>query len=554
MHRVEDIFDVWFDSAVASWATLRYPGEKEAFDQLWPADFIAEGQDQTRGWFYSQLGASTIAFDCSPYKSVLMHGFALDADGRKMSKSLGNVVTPEEVVAAQGVDVLRLYVLSASAPWDDLKFNWEGIRTVNRTMNIFWNVYRFPLPYMILDNWKPCNKSGHWDDTYVKEHVTRMPDEDRWIISRINSLGLQINEAVGECQLHKVTRGLMSFILDDLSRWYVQLVRPRLWLEEESEEKQYAYETMYYVMRQLVTLLAPFTPHITEAMYDNIRLPKDPVSVHMLPWFTSDPGLVDTGIESRMSIVQSFDEAQANARQSGKRKLRWPVSECVIATTSPETRAAIEQLNALCCDRANSKRVRVVDGGYDRISWKAEPVMKALGPVFGRDAPKVKELILSADGNKVRETTLAGKKYTLVAGDDRFEIGSDHVTFVEGLPESVFSAPMQDATVYVDTALTQELEAEGNAREVIRRVQEMRRQLDLNVEDFISAYVIINDPRIHGLVSSQWKEGIMEEVRAKQLTMPGNGAIAPDCRWDLEKDWDIEGLSVRIGISGFHDQ
>ena len=147
---------------------------------------------------------------------------------------------------------------------------------------------------------------------------------------------------------------------------------------------------------------------------------------------------------------------------------------------------------------ANAKRVRVVEGAYDRISWKAEPVMKALGPGFGRDAPKVKELILAADGNRVRETVLAGKMYTLVSGDDRFEIGSDHVTFVEGLPESVFSAPMQDATVYVDTALTPELEAEGNAREVIRRIQEMRRQLDLNVEDFISAYVIINDSRIHG--------------------------------------------------------
>ena len=233
---------------------------------------------------------------------------------------------------------------------------------------------------------------------------------------------------------------------------------------------------MYYVYAALVTLLAPFTPHITEVMYDNIRLPGDPVSVHMLPWFTSDPGLIDSGIESGMSIVQSFDEAQANARQSGKRKLRWPVSECVIATTSPDIRAAIEQLNVLCCDRGNAKRVRVVEGAYDRISWKAEPVMKALGPAFGRDAPKVKELILSADGNRVRETVLAGKMYTLVAGDDCFEIGSDHVTFVEGLPESVFSAPMQDATVYVDTSLTPELEAEGNAREVIRRVQEMRRQ------------------------------------------------------------------------------
>ncbi len=554
MHRVEDIFDVWFDSAVASWATLRYPGQKKAFDQVWPADFIAEGQDQTRGWFYSQLGASTIAFDCSPYRSVLMHGFALDSEGRKMSKSLGNVVTPEEVVASMGVDVLRLYVLSSSAPWDDLKFNWDSIKTVNRTMNIFWNVYRFPLPYMILDHWQPWNQGERWDSTYVARHFAQMPDEDRWIISRINSLAGMIDEAIAECQLHKVTRGLMSFILDDLSRWYVQLVRPRLWLEGEAEEKQFAYETMYYVMRQLVTLLAPFTPHITEVMYDNIRLPGDPVSVHMLPWPVSDPSLTDTLIESRMGIVQSFDEAQANARQSGKRKLRWPVSECVIATTSQDVLAAVEQLNSLCCGRANAKLVRVVEGIYDRISWKAEPVMKALGPGFGRDAPKVKELILAADGNLVRETTLAGRKYTLISGDDHFEIGSEHVTFIEGLPPSVFSAPMQDATVYVDTALTPALEAEGNAREVIRRIQEMRRQLDLKVEDFITSYVVINDPRIAGLVSSQSKERIMEEVRAQELTMVADGVVVPEGRWGLEKDWDIEGLMVRIGISGLHDQ
>ena len=145
MQRVGDIFDVWFDSAVASWATLGFPAKTEEFEKLWPADFITEGQDQTRGWFYSQLGASTIAFGKAPYKSVCMHGFALDAEGKKMSKSLGNVVTPEEVIAKVGVDVLRLYVLSSSAPWDDLKFNWDGVATVNRAVNILWNVYRFPI-------------------------------------------------------------------------------------------------------------------------------------------------------------------------------------------------------------------------------------------------------------------------------------------------------------------------------------------------------------------------------------------------------------------------
>ncbi len=251
MKRVEDIFDVWFDSAVASWATLGFPGKTEEFDALWPADFITEGQDQTRGWFYSQLGASTIAFGRAPYKSVCMHGFALDAEGKKMSKSLGNVVNPEDVIGKVGVDVLRLYVLSSSAPWDDLKFNWEGVGTINRAINILWNVYRFPLPYMILDAFEPKSLTGVWDDTYVRAHIRQMPDEDRFIISRINSVAATVDAATRECQLHRATRELTNFILEDLSRWYVQLVRPRMWLEGESEQKVFAYETMYYVMRRL---------------------------------------------------------------------------------------------------------------------------------------------------------------------------------------------------------------------------------------------------------------------------------------------------------------
>ena len=553
MHRVEDIFDVWFDSAVASWATLRFPGQHEAFDRLWPADFITEGQDQTRGWFYSQLGASTIAFDTAPYKSVLMHGFALDAEGRKMSKSLGNVVTPEEVVEQQGVDVLRLYVLSSSAPWDDLKFNWEGVRTVNRAINIFWNVYRFPMPYMILDRWEPSGGPGGWNGHYIAVHHAEMPNVDRWIISRINSLAFQIETDLGECHLHKVNRALMSFILDDLSRWYIQIIRPRLWLEGDSPEKQQAYETLYYVIRRLVVLLAPFVPHITEVIYRNIRLEGEPESVHMLPWFGGNSDLIEDHLESAMDIVRSFDEAQANARQAGKRKLRWPVSECIVATDSREVMDSVRDLNILYCDRANAKSVRAVQGAYDRISWKAEPVMKALGPAFGKKAPLVKDLITGWDGNLIRKTIAAGGTYTLQSGDEAFEIGAAHVTFTESLPPGIFSAPMQDATVYVDISLTPELEAEGNARELIRRIQEMRRQIDLNVEDFIDVFVRIGDKKVCDLVASQWEEGIMEEVRATSLALMGPDGVSSEGPWGLVKDWDIEGLPVTIGISRASD-
>ena len=557
MKRVEDIFDVWFDSAVASWATLGFPGKTEEFDMLWPADFITEGQDQTRGWFYSQLGVSTIAFGRAPYRSVCMHGFALDADGKKMSKSLGNVVTPEEVIAKVGVDVLRLYVLSSSAPWDDLKFNWEGVGTTNRAVNILWNVYRFPLPYMILDTFEPSNRSGVWDGAYIRAHLGHMPDEDRFIISRINSVAATVDTALKECQLQRATRELVNFILEDLSRWYIQLVRPRMWSEGESVDKRHAYETIYYIMRRLISLLAPFCPHLTEEIYQNLRCGNDPVSIHLLDWDAGDQALIDGSLEHAVDIVRSFDDACANARQAGKRKLRWPVSDVVVVTNSGPVKDAIEQLNGVCMDRANARKVSVVMDRWERIGWHAEPVMKALGPGFGKNSPRVRTMIESADGNFLKAEIDAGRTVTLKDGDAVYEIDSRHVTFTEKLPVEVFSAPMQDATVYVDVRLDDDLEKEGYEREVIRRIQEMRKQLDLVVSEFISVEVLINDLRVYNLLKNNSNHTIAGEVLA---IVPDKGILFSFLKpgdklrtHDSIKDWEIDGatetVSMTIGIS-----
>ncbi len=555
MRRVEDIFDVWFDSAVASWATLRFPGKRDAFDRLWPADFITEGQDQTRGWFYSQLGASTIAFGCSPYRSVLMHGFALDAEGRKMSKSLGNVVTPDEVVTTQGVDVLRLYVLSSNAPWDDLKFNWEGVKTVNRAINIFWNVYRFPLPYMILDGFEPARVAdGHWDDSAIRSTIGNMAAEDRWIISRMNSCAALVNTAIEERHLHRATRALIQFILEDLSRWYVQLVRPRMWLEGESEAKTGAYETIYYVLRRLCGLLSPFIPHITEMMYRNIRTPADPPSIHMTDWWAGDESLIDGSLERAMDIVRSFDEASSNARQAGKRKLRWPVREVVVATDNEEVVAAIGSLSSICQDRANARIVRVVRGRFDRAGWKAEPAMKALGPAFGKKAPFVRDLIRAADAAAMKSVLDKGDTVTLKDRDESYLIQPGYVTFIEELPPDLFCAPMSGGAVYVDVTLTPDLEAEGYAREVIRRIQEMRRLRDLNVEDYITAGAVIDDERVASLLQGHWREAIMDEVRAGICTIATGSSFSTPGAWELEREWDVEGIPMLIGISKLADQ
>ena len=543
MRRVEDIFDVWFDSAMASWATLGFPRKTEEFERLWPAAFITEGQDQTRGWFYSQLGASVIAFDQAPYEKVLMHGFALDAEGRKMSKSFGNVVAPEEVVAKVGVDVLRLYVLSASAPWDDLKFNWEGVRTTNRTINILWNVYRFPLPYMILDAFVPETAAdGTWDGEYIRAHLAEMPEEDRWIISRVNTLAAQVGADVENGMLHKATRACLTCILEDVSRWYVQLVRPRMWLEEDAREKREAYETMYYVMRRICSALAPFAPHITENIYTNLRMESDPASIHMLPWFAGDESLIDATLEADMDVIRSFDEAVATARQDGSRKLRWPISDAYVITDSDAVENAITQMNDLACQRANSRAVTVVRGAWDRMGWSAEPVMRGIGPDFGKDGPKVKAAIEAADAAALKAAIEKDGKVTV----DGFMITEKHIAFSEKMPENIFAAEMAGATVCVDVTLTPALEGEGFAREVVRRIQEMRRQLDLKVEDFITADVAVADMRVQALLAGTHEEEIAGEVRATSLSITPT-AGEPNAE-GLTTEWDVEGVSMTIHI------
>lgn len=551
MKRVEDIFDVWFDSAMASWATLGFPGNDSKFHEMWPADFITEGQDQTRGWFYSQLGASTIAFNRSPYKSVLMHGFALDADGRKMSKSLGNVVTPEEVIQKFGVDVLRLYILSSNAPWEDLKFNWDGVSTVNRTMNILWNVYRFPLPYMILDGFSPARRSdGSYDDEYIVRSYREMPEIDRWIISRINSIAKQVSSDMEEFQLHRVTRMLMNFILEDLSRWYVQIVRPRMWLEEDSSDKKFAYETIAYCLRMLCRLLAPFTPHITEAMYENLRLGEDPLSVHMLSWPDGDNRLIDEDLERRMDVIRSFDEAVANARQAGRRKLRWPVKRVIVVTSSESVTEAFHSMEELAKERANARSIEIIDGTWDQMRYNAEPVMKKIGPSFGKKGPVVKGLIENADGSVLRRQLAESGSVTLSDGTEEFLLTPEHMTFSQHLPDQVFGAEMIDASVYVDTTLTKDIEAEGYAREIVRRLQEMRKQLDLNVDDNIIIDAIVGDDNLRGLLTDTWQEFIKQEVRGRSLDIHALVDERDGSKlFQLDREWEIEGVNITLGIS-----
>ncbi len=539
MKRVEDIFDVWFDSAVASWATLRFPLRKDLMD-WWPADFIVEGHDQTRGWFYSQLGAGMVGFGKAPYNGVCMHGFTLDDQGRKMSKSLGNVVAPEEVLDKFGADALRLYVLSQSAPWDDLSFSWEECGNVYRTLNIFWNVYRFPLPYMVLDKFDPSKV------TYeaVRDHLRV---EDRWILSRLQAVIKEVDGGMANYELHRSTRALIGFILEDLSRWYVQLARERTWVEADDPDKLAAYRVLYDVLSTTVKLIAPFTPYVAERMYQNLmRLePAAPESVHMCEWPAVNEGLLDERLNKDMDVARRIVEAASNARQKAKRKLRWPVRKVTIAPDSEDTATAVTDLGNVIKEQTNAKDIVLLKVGElnPELGVEVVPNPKVIGPAFKGEAGKVISALKSADGRVVKAAIEAKGENVLTLPDGEVVITPDMVSFRDVIPDSLAMAEFPGGKLYVDVELTPELEAEGYTRELIRRIQDMRKDLKLNVEDRIKAEVYVGDDRISGLVGGM-RDLIMSEVRAASLEFKADKGVSGA----LAKDWDVEGVPMAIGI------
>ncbi|MCJ7445420.1 MAG: isoleucine--tRNA ligase [Methanotrichaceae archaeon] len=538
MERSKDVFDVWFDSAVASWATLRFPREQNEFNEWWPADFITEGHDQTRGWFYSQLGASMVSFGQAPYKSVLMHGFTLDEQGRKMSKSIGNVVQPEQVLNKYGADILRFYVLSANAPWDDLHFSWEAVENVGRMLNIFWNAYRFALPYMILDRFDPSK-----GDLSGLRTALRM--EDLWIISRINTLAQEVTLNMERYELHRVARAISEFILEDLSRWYIQLIRPRTWIEQDDPDKLAAYCTIYEVLTILCKLIAPFTPFLAESIYQNLvrgLSSAEPESVHMCDWPVAKKELIDEKLEISMSLVRELGEAASNARQKVGRKLRWPVSEIIISPSNEPVDLC--GLESVLRGQTNSKKITILSPGQTpKMNLELLPVQRQIGPIYKGAAMNVIQAIKSADPFEVKGHLERGEAVVSWEGIS-YSINKDMVQFKETPPGNLSAAPYTRGILYVDVTLTTELEAEGFAREVIRRIQDMRKELDLRVEDQINVFIELNDERILRLIEAK-RDYIAGEVRAINLELAKKMQI----RGKLVKEWAIEDLKFKIGLN-----
>ncbi len=349
MQRVPDILDVWLDSGAAIWASLGFPKNKEEFDKWWPADFITEGKDQIRGWFNSLMCLSVASHGISPYKSVYMHGFVADEKGMKMSKSVGNIVSPEEVIKKVGADGWRLYCLAAANPGEDLKFNWKDLDESYRALNTLWNTFQFS-KYMELEDFNPEEFSLDPE---------KLKPEDKWILSRINTLTQDITHAFESYMFPEIPEKLRVFLVEDLSRWYIKLIRNRTWVSAKGEDKLIAFKVLYDVLKRFLLLAVPIIPYHTEEIYQNLvrKFEKESKeSIHMYKWPVPDENLIHPEIEKYMAIARSIIESSRFAREEAKIKLRWPLNELAV-DGDDEVKQALETFNEIIKEQANVKKL-----------------------------------------------------------------------------------------------------------------------------------------------------------------------------------------------------
>ncbi len=543
MRRIPDILDVWFDSACAAWAQLAYP-QTDAHIKEWgeQAAFITEAYEQTRGWYYSQLGAGTVAFGHVPYKVCLSHGLVVDEQGRKMSKSLGNVVQPKDVMEKYGIDSFRYYVLSASAPWDDLAFSKDdeknvGLKNAHRLFTIFWNVYYFGTTYMALDNFEGANVP--WER--VKGHLR---SEDKWVLSRLEALKEAMRTNIDSYEMQKAARALEYFILEELSRWYVRLIRDRTWVEGEDLDKLAAYKVLHECLLTTAKLMAPITPFLSEEIYHN--LDGSMLSVHMTDW-PQPTGARDEPLEKHMEIVQQIVESASNARQEAKVKLRWPVKRIVVVAKDALVVESVEALKKTLLSQTNAKEVQVVPPGaqWAELMMTANPKYNALGPKFKGKAAKVAEAIRNANP-EVLYVSLRDGAHVLTIEGEKYEITSSMVDFATSLPQNTYAAEFSKGIVYLDAEMTDEIRSEGFARDIIRRIQEMRKKANLHVEQLIDAEVQCRI-EIANLIKPR-DEMIRSETRARNLKLSAEGE-AGKVEGKIVTHWDIEGEKFNIAIT-----
>jgi isoleucyl-tRNA synthetase len=503
MNRVPDVIDCWFDSGAMPFAQHHYPFEnKEEFDTLFPSDFICEGIDQTRGWFYSLIAISTFVMGVSPYKNVLVNDLVLDKDGKKMSKSRGNTVDAFELLDNYGADVVRWYLYYVSPAWTPTKFDEEGLIEVSsKFFGTIKNVYNFFTLYANTDN---------IDAKSFNVPVEERPELDQWIISKLNTLIKGVNADLAVFDSTKAVRKMQIFVSEDLSNWYIRRSRRRFWESDLSSDKMSVYNTTYEVLVAVCQLAAPFAPFLTEEIYRNLT---GEVSVHISKYPEADESLIKVRVEERMDLIRELVTLGRAARESVKIKVRQPISEVIVDGKYEEL---ISDLVPLIEEELNVKHVKFTKDLPEYMNFQLKPNFKVLGPVIGNKMGAFGKALSALDPQVYAMSFEAGETVDLDLGDEVFSATSEHV-LVNITAKEGFTVKMENNRfIILDTHLTDELITEGYAREMISRIQQMRKSNDFEMMDQIK--IFYKAPEVFKAAVVKHADYIMSETLGVELS------------------------------------
>ena len=532
MTRVPDLIDVWFDSGSMPVAQWHYPFEnKEKFESQFPADYICEAVDQTRGWFYSLHAISTLLFNEVSFRNVISLGHILDAEGQKMSKSKGNVIAPWDVLAVHGADAFRWYLYTATPPGQERRFSSELVGEVIRSFTLtLWNVYSFFVTYANLD----------------EPTVTTMPiatsDLDRWLLSELNVLVRDVTAAYENYDVTNATRPIEAFV-EKMSTWYLRRSRRRFWKSESDSDKQAAYSTLYTALVTVSKLLAPAMPFLAEELYQNLVRSMDkstPESVHLVEWPEVLPEMIDESLNRDMELVMRLVSLGHSARQKANRKVRQPLAEAAFSVGNIAERKAVETYAGLFTDELNVKRVRLLDSSTEAISHTVKPLPKQLGQKYGNKFPAIQKAILAMSAEEAAHTLLEGKALIVQADGETYHVLPDEVE-VKALAKEGFAVAEEGAYVAaLVTELTPELAKEGLAREFVRRVQDLRKSAELDVADRIELFLEASE----GLRSAV--EAHKDYITAETLTSNLVFGRPVDDAYVIEDEFDNEKMKAGL--------
>ncbi len=527
MTRVPEVIDCWFDSGAMPFAQWHYPFEnQEIFNENYPADFISEAVDQTRGWFYTLLAVSTLIFDKAPFKNCIVLGHVQDRDGQKMSKHKGNVVDPWDALNKQGADAVRWYFYANSAPWLPSRYYDEAVSELQRKfMGTLWNTYAFYILYAEIDQFNPTEHALEYD---------KLPAMDKWILSRLQTLNKYVDECLEGYKLTEPARAMAEFV-DELSNWYVRRSRERFWAKGMEQDKVNAYMTLYTVLDTVVKLAAPFTPFITEEIYANMVKKVDasaPESVHLCDWPAYHAEWVDTELETNMDLVLKAVVEGRAARNAAAMKNRQPLAMMYVKAGQ----GLPEEYCEIIKEELNVKAVAFTDDVEAFTTYTFKPQLRTLGKKYGKLVPAIGAYLKEVDGTAFMATLRNDGKACFTLDGEQVELEMDDV-LVDTVQKGGFvSSSNNDVTVVLDTNLTPELVEEGFVREIVSKVQTMRKEADFNVTDRIRVYHDGNAKIAEVLAANDIKADVLaDEVVA------GKGG-------ELSKEWNINGEKVTLGV------